>query len=106
MACMVINTYRKAACLFVGSTSILSSEGNTQGDPLSMAIYAFGTPPLAWRLTRVSASCQIWFADDAAAGGSMRSLLNFWNALLEEGPKFGYYANATKTWLVTKERYL
>ena len=106
MAPMVINTYRLEASLFVGGSSILSSEGTTQGDPLSMAIYAIGTLPLAGKMTFVSTSSQIWFADDAAAGGNLSSLLHFWRGLLDEGPKYGYYPNATKTWLVTKDDHL
>ena len=106
MAPMVINTYRLEASLFWGGSSILSSEGTTQGDPLSMAIYAIGTLPLAGKMTFVSTSSQIWFVDDAAAGGNLSSLLHFWRGLLDEGPKYGYYPNATKTWLVTKDDHL
>ena len=45
-ATCVTNFYRSSAELFVGGETILSSEGTTQGDPLSMAIYALTTIPL------------------------------------------------------------
>ena len=39
----VINLYRGNAELFVGGETILSTKGTTQGDSLSMAIYALAT---------------------------------------------------------------
>ena len=45
-ATCVINYYRAPAALFVGGESILSTEGTTQGDTLSMAIYALAMLPL------------------------------------------------------------
>ncbi len=43
---------------------------------------------------------QIWYA---AAIGSLTDLRAWWEELSTHGPKYGYYANAAKTWLVTKE---
>ena len=42
----VINTYRSPARLYVGGEIVHSSEGITQGDPLSMAMYGLGVLPL------------------------------------------------------------
>ena len=46
------------------------------------------------------------FADDASAGSCLNDLLAWWEKLKEIGPSFGYYPNAGKTWLVTKEEHL
>ena len=56
--------------MYVASESILSRKGTTQGDPLAMAMHAFALKPL---IHAVSAPVteQVWFADDAAAGGHL-----------------------------------
>ena len=47
IATFAINSYRNPARLFVtGGCEISSSEGTTQGDPTSMAIYALSSLPL------------------------------------------------------------
>ena len=33
-------------------------------------------------------------------------LRDWWSQLGSHGPKFGYFPNATKTWLITKEKHL
>ena len=98
-ATCVINYYRAPAALFVGGESILSTEGTTQGDPLSSAIYA-----LIERARRTDAN-QIWFADDSCAECKLNILLNWWKVLCTSGPLCGYYVYAPKSWLVVKERF-
>ena len=49
---------------------------------------------------------QIWYADDAGAGGKIRSLRQWWDKLENEGPAVGYLPNPSKTWLVVKEGHL
>ena len=74
VALALVNCYRSDARLFVGGEVILSSEGTTQGDPLAMANFAIATIPLIHRLKESSSASQVWFADDATAGGELRSL--------------------------------
>ena len=45
---------------------------------------------------------QVWFADDAAAAGSFVRLRQWWDQLSSLGPLYGYYPNASKTFLVVK----
>ena len=97
----VINTYRSDVELFVGGEKLFSREGTTQGDPLAMAIYSVAVTPLI-RKVATTGTKQIWFADDAAGSNKLTSLRNWWNALEEHGPKYGYFVNGEKTWLVTK----
>ena len=105
LAPILINIYRSNSELFVAGESILSQEGTTQGDPLAMAMYALGTLPLIRAVTTPSAK-QTWYADDAAAGGNLRHIRQWWNRLAAVGPDFGYFANSSKSWLVVKEQHL
>ncbi|MDA8003174.1 MAG: hypothetical protein MPL62_17965, partial [Alphaproteobacteria bacterium] len=102
----LINCYRNDAHLFVGGEVISSSEGTTQGDPLAMAMFATATIPLIHQLKESSSANQVWFADDATAGGKLQSLKQWWDELERRGPDFGYYANAAKSWLIVKEQHM
>ena len=104
LARTLINTYRAPVRLFItGSGEISSMEGTTQGDPLAMAMYALAIVPL---IDQLRASCpevrQAWYADDATGASTCRGLRSWWNELAHHGPSFGYYPNASKTYLVVK----
>ena len=97
-----MNCYRS---LFVGGEVILSSEGTTQGDPPAMAVFAIATIPLIHRLKEPCSVSQVWFADDATAGGELRSLKQWWDELERIGPDFRYFANASKSWLIERGKH-
>ena len=69
-----------------------------------MAMYAISTLPLIRRLDQ--SIQQVWYANDATAGGQLHSLLHRWNRLREIGPDYGYYVNPSKTWLIVEEEHL
>ena len=104
LAKVLINTYRHNPLLFVDGEVLLSQEGTTQGHPLAMAMYAIEILPLIHRLDQQVK--QVWYADDASAGGSLHHLHSWWNQLLRYGPEYGYFANAAKTWLIVKQEHL
>ena len=104
LATILINTYRSPTDLFVDGEVLLSQEGTTQGDPLAMPMYALATIPLIKQLQ--GDSTQVWYADDAAAAGKISCLRDWWDKLSLLGPKFGYYPNPSKSWLITKESFL
>ena len=106
LAKVLVNTYREATELFINDVTLYSVEGTTQGDPLAMPMYALATVPLIQRINVATNLKQVWYADDASAAGSLSSLRDWWKALSSEGPAFGYHANASKTWLLTKEEHL
>ena len=97
---ILINSYRASSELFIDGDVLYSQEGTTQGDPLAMPFYALATVPLIKRLT--CTVDQTWYADDAAATGKIGNLRKWWDDISSCGPSYGYYANATETWLVTK----
>lgn len=60
-----------------------------------MPMYAMATIPLIRKLGTVADMKQVWYADDTT--GSLRQ---WWDHQVTVGPAIGYYANATKTWLL------
>ena len=105
LAVTLTNVYMEASSLFIDGECLLSEEGTTQDDPLAMAMYRYArsTVPSIRKLDGLST--QVWFADDAAASGSLVDLLAWWKQLSGLGPDYGYYVNASKSWLVIKEDY-
>ena len=102
LAYVLINTYRSPTSLFVSSDTLFSEEGTIQGDPLAMLMYAIALLPLIHHLTNNVK--QVWYTDDACACGKLLDLCHWWDKLCKDGPGFGYFPNACKTWLVMKDR--
>ena len=72
----LFNTYRVWSLLVLKGCSdyLHSREGVTQGDPLSIFMYAIRTLPLIRSLTNPAQCTQLRYADDASAGGSLPDL--------------------------------
>ena len=102
LAKILINTYRDNVQLFIDGDTLLLQEGTTQGDTLTMAMYAVAITPLI-RSLEDQETKQVWFADDATAGGCPTGLRKWWDLSVERGPAYGYYPNPAKTCLVVKE---
>ena len=102
----IFNTYRGWALLVVadGKSIVFSREGVTQGDPLSMFLYAVGTLPLIRKLNS-SEVTQVWYADDASATGMLNDLKSWFEQLVDCGPSYGYFPEPAKSYLIVDERY-
>ena len=82
LAPILINTYRSSADLYANGQTLSSQEGTTQGDPLSMPMYAIGTKLLICHLEGL-ASHQLWYADDSAAGVNLLNLKRWWDRFVK-----------------------
>ena len=71
-----------------------------------MPMYLLAAIPLIKRLNVAVDLKQVWYTDDATASGSLPSLQAWWDHLLAISPAFGYNANTTETWLLTKEEHV
>ena len=107
----VRNCYTLPSRLFIiRGTEIPSSEG-TQGDPTAMSIYAIAIIPLVLMIMEImptspdNTSKTVAYADDYTTGGTVKDLKYWWETLCELGPKFGYYPEASKTWLIVKNEF-
>ena len=70
-----------------------------------MPMYALGVVPLIQQLADMNVS-QIWYVDDASAGGDLRGLRCWWDKLSRLGPDYGYFPNPIKTCLIVKPSLL
>ena len=43
------------------------------------------------------------YADDIGGGAKLHALREWWKNISENGPCFGYFPKASKSWLVVKE---
>lgn len=97
------NCYRHEAKLFLRDPGkpvhiLMSREGVTQGDPLSMFLYGIALTPMAEHLRAFSPSVlQPWYADDTALMGSHENNAKCLAALKAAGPWFGYFPEPEKS---------
>ena len=72
-----------------------------------MTIYGIGITPLINMLIDIpsneySANVNAMaYADDFSTSRNLQDLRRWWSVLREISPKFGYYPEPTKTWLVS-----
>ena len=94
----LFNTYRSWSLLVLKGSSdyLYSKEGVTQGDPLSMFMYAIGTLPLIRFLNNPTRWTQLWYADDASAGRLLPDLHEWFSLVCSCGPAFGYFPEPRK----------
>ena len=84
--------------------TILSEEGVTQGDPLSMILYGLALVPLAERLKEaVPDVVQPWYADDAAMAGPASRIRTTMKLLMKWGPARGYFPEPAKSIVVVDD---
>ena len=91
----LVNTYRGWAVLYVRGLAefLYSREGVTQGDPLSMFLYAIVVFPLIQMLKDPSKWTQVWYADDTLACSELFHIGEWFDLLLHHGHLYGYYSN-------------
>ena len=104
----LFNTYRGFAVLLLRNSEefLYSREGVTQGDPLSMLLYAAAMMPLVNSLRCREQYQQSWYADDSACAGSLNSIHSWLDCLIERGPTYGYFPEPTKSVVVVASKYV
>ena len=64
-------------------------------------MFALASIPLIQKIAS-PVTTQTWFVDVAASGGKLRDIRSWWKKLIIHGPRFGYFSNADKTFLLVK----
>ena len=107
--CFAFNTHRHDIICIVRTAPgreveiIYSREGITQGGVLGMSLYGIATLPLAWSMREaVPGSLQPWFANDSSAVGTAEQSAQCLLHLQKEGPRYGYFPEASKCVYVCK----
>ena len=81
---------------------ILSKEGVTQGDPLSMVLYGITLAPLAEELRAADPGLlSPFYADDAAFDGSAQRSAQLLKLLMRRGPDQGYFPEPAKSLFIS-----
>ena len=73
--------------------------------PISMPAYAIGILPLMTAISGCSNVKHAAFADDLGGVGKLIGLKEWWDRVCYYGPFIGYFAKASKSWLIVKEKY-
>ena len=69
-----------------------------------MAFYDLGTVPLLKNLQVTSPKVsQVCLVDDITGAGTLLNLRKWWDTIISEGSKIGYYVNESKSWLIIKD---
>ena len=106
IATFLYNCYAISPRLFIGGKELRSREGTTQGDPTAMAAYALGLTPLLYHLQSVKRSVKhAAFADDLTGARNLEEIKIWWDILIIEGPKYGYYPKPLMSFLIVKQHY-
>ena len=98
----LFNTYCGWSVLVLKGCSefVYSKEGVTQGDPLSMFMYAVGILPLVLSLKNPSRWTQLWYADDASAAGTLDDLYEWFTLLRDRGLLMGIFLSQVSVFLL------
>ena len=103
----VFNCYKHWAQLLLRQpaklpVTILSREGVTQGDPISMVLYGITLTPLAEELRAADLGLlSPFYANDAAFDGLARHSAQLLKLLMKRGPDRGYFPELTKSLFIS-----
>ena len=104
----LFNAYRGYAILMIARSNVflLSKEGVTQGDPLAMLLYGLAVLPLVRELKNSNKWKQNWYADDSACLAQLLLVREWFDRLMVEGPKYGYFPKPEKCYLIVHPDFI
>lgn len=92
--------YRQTSILQFGEHTILSQEGVQQGDPLGSLIFCLTVHPL---LSSLNSNLTIGYLDDFTLGGSVSTVANDVNTIINKGASVGLHLNRSKCEVISRQ---
>jgi len=71
-----------------------------------MLLYAIGILPLILKTKDPEKWVQAWYADDSSCISDFHSVLEWFKMISQEGPKFGYFPEPSKCYLVVAPEFV
>src|SRR5664279_5072500 len=90
--------YHNSSFLKFGPHTILSEEGPQQGDPLGPLLFCLTVQPL---LSSLSSKLVMGFLDDFTLGGSLPSVSQDVDLVMDAGARLGLHLNVAKCELIS-----
>ena len=97
------NVCKSPTPFYIKQHAIMSRDGTTQGDFAAMQTYSIATKPMVYE--NETSTKKSFYADDGAGAGKLETAHEWWTSLLAQGPKYGYFPNASKTILLVKSEH-
>ena len=96
------NFYSISARLFIiGGKELTLRKGTAESDQTAMGVYALGLKPLGDHLQTIKRSVKhIALADDLTCEGKPEQFKIWWDALMNEILKYGYYPKPFMSFLI------
>ena len=70
-----------------------------------MLLYGLAVLPLARKLKNPAKWKQNWYADDSACSAPLTLIFEWFKLLIREGPKYGYFPEPQKSFLVISPEF-
>ena len=107
IATFLCNCCAISARLFlIGGKELRSHERTTQGDPKVMAAYALASTPLLDHLQSIKRKVKhAPVANKLTGAGKLEEIKIWWDTIITERLKYGYYPKPSKPFLIIKQHY-
>ena len=97
------NVYKSPIPFYIKQHVIMSREGTTQGDVAAMQMYSIATKPMVYE--EETNTRKSFYGDDGAGTRTLETVHEWWTSLLVQGPKYGYFPNASETILLVESEH-
>ena len=95
--------YKSPTPFYIKQHGIVSQEVTTQRDVASMQMYSIAAKPIVYE--DETNTKKYFYAEEGAGAGTLETVHKWWTYLLAQGPKYGFFPNASRTILLVKSQH-